>query len=165
MSTRLPKYSGQASQALIEFALISPVLLLLLAGATWLFIHNFFLIGFRNRFAVLLSWAWSYFTTASFFSKETLTSLTPFTASSADCTVAAQPPQVMPVISKVTVASFAATDGGITAIKSSTPTAPMIVRVFISWDSCARVVQDTISNGNLWMGFHAGWNPASPGSA
>ncbi len=32
------------------------------AWLAWLFIHLFFLIGFRNRFAVLFSWAWSYFT-------------------------------------------------------------------------------------------------------
>jgi len=32
VKSRLPKYSGQQSQALIEFALISPVLLLLLFG-------------------------------------------------------------------------------------------------------------------------------------
>ncbi|HYT12371.1 MAG TPA: TadE family protein [Candidatus Nitrosopolaris sp.] len=32
MNVRLPKYAGQKSQALIEFALISPVLLLLLFG-------------------------------------------------------------------------------------------------------------------------------------
>lgn len=32
MRSRLPKYSGESSQALIEFALISPVLLLLLFG-------------------------------------------------------------------------------------------------------------------------------------
>ena len=37
----------------------------------------------------------------------------------------------MPVIASVTVASFAATDGEIAAIKSSTLTAPMIVRVFM----------------------------------
>jgi NADH dehydrogenase len=28
----------------------------------WLVVHIFFLIGFRNRFAVLFNWAWSYFT-------------------------------------------------------------------------------------------------------
>lgn len=28
----------------------------------WLGLHIFFLIGFRNRFAVLFNWAWSYFT-------------------------------------------------------------------------------------------------------
>jgi NADH dehydrogenase len=28
----------------------------------WLFVHIFFLIGFRNRFIVLFGWAWSYFT-------------------------------------------------------------------------------------------------------
>ena len=30
--------------------------------AAWLFIHIFFLIGFRNRFVVMLEWAWAYFT-------------------------------------------------------------------------------------------------------
>lgn len=34
----------------------------LVAWLAWLFIHIFFLIGFRNRFFVLCSWAWSYFT-------------------------------------------------------------------------------------------------------
>jgi NADH dehydrogenase len=33
-----------------------------LAWLAWLFIHIFFLIGFRNRIVVLISWAWSYFT-------------------------------------------------------------------------------------------------------
>jgi NADH dehydrogenase len=33
-----------------------------LAWQSWLFIHIFFLIGFRNRIVVLISWAWSYFT-------------------------------------------------------------------------------------------------------
>jgi len=33
-----------------------------LAWTAWLFIHVFFLIGFRNRIIVLLQWAWSYFT-------------------------------------------------------------------------------------------------------
>jgi NADH dehydrogenase len=28
----------------------------------WLFLHVFFLIGFRNRFAVLFSWFWAYLT-------------------------------------------------------------------------------------------------------
>jgi NADH:ubiquinone reductase (H+-translocating) len=34
----------------------------LLAWLSWLFIHIFFLIGFRNRLSVMLQWAWSYFT-------------------------------------------------------------------------------------------------------
>lgn len=34
----------------------------LLAWLSWLFIHIFFLIGFRNRLAVMFDWAWSYFT-------------------------------------------------------------------------------------------------------
>jgi NADH:ubiquinone reductase (H+-translocating) len=33
-----------------------------LAWLSWLFVHIFFLIGFRNRVIVLLQWAWSYFT-------------------------------------------------------------------------------------------------------
>jgi NADH dehydrogenase len=33
-----------------------------LAWMAWLGVHIFFLIGFRNRFAVLFNWAWSYFT-------------------------------------------------------------------------------------------------------
>ena len=41
----------------------------------------------------------------------------------------------MPLIASVTVASFAATDGDIAAIKSSTPTTPMIDRVFMSTTS------------------------------
>ena len=32
------------------------------AWLTWIFVHIFFLIGFRNRVLVLLEWAWSYFT-------------------------------------------------------------------------------------------------------
>ena len=31
------------------------------AWATWLMVHIFFLIGFRNRFSVMSSWVWSYF--------------------------------------------------------------------------------------------------------
>jgi NADH dehydrogenase len=33
-----------------------------LAWLAWLFIHIFFLIGFRNRILVFIQWAWSYFT-------------------------------------------------------------------------------------------------------
>jgi len=33
-----------------------------LAWWFWLIAHVFFLIGFRNRLAVLLNWAWSYWT-------------------------------------------------------------------------------------------------------
>ena len=32
------------------------------AWMAWLLIHIFFLIGFRNRFVVLVTWAWAYFT-------------------------------------------------------------------------------------------------------
>ena len=35
-----------------------------LAWWAWLLVHIFFLIGFRNRIAVLIDWAWSYFTFA-----------------------------------------------------------------------------------------------------
>jgi NADH dehydrogenase len=34
----------------------------LLAWLAWLLVHIFFLIGFRNRVAVILEWAWSYLT-------------------------------------------------------------------------------------------------------
>jgi NADH dehydrogenase len=34
----------------------------LIAWAMWLGIHIFFLIGFRNRFFVMMEWAWAYFT-------------------------------------------------------------------------------------------------------
>lgn len=33
-----------------------------IAWLAWLFIHIFFLIGFKNRLLVLIQWAWSYFT-------------------------------------------------------------------------------------------------------
>jgi len=33
-----------------------------IAWLAWLFIHIFFLIGFRNRLIVMIQWAWSYFT-------------------------------------------------------------------------------------------------------
>ncbi len=33
-----------------------------IAWLSWLFIHIFFLIGFRNRVLVFIQWAWSYFT-------------------------------------------------------------------------------------------------------
>ena len=34
----------------------------LLAWLAWLFVHLWFLIGFRNRVAVMLTWIWSYIT-------------------------------------------------------------------------------------------------------
>jgi NADH:ubiquinone reductase (H+-translocating) len=34
----------------------------LLAWLAWLFVHIFFLVGFRNRLLVLFQWAWAYFT-------------------------------------------------------------------------------------------------------
>ena len=49
----------------------------------------------------------SYFTSASWFAKETSASLTPFTFSSADCTAVVQEPHVIPLISSVTVSSLA----------------------------------------------------------
>jgi len=33
-----------------------------IAWLAWLFVHIFFLIGFRNRVLVMIQWAWSYFT-------------------------------------------------------------------------------------------------------
>jgi NADH dehydrogenase len=34
----------------------------LLAWLAWLFVHIIFLVGFRNRIAVLIQWAWAYVT-------------------------------------------------------------------------------------------------------
>ena len=34
----------------------------LLAWLAWLFVHIWYLIGFRNRLVVMITWAWSYFT-------------------------------------------------------------------------------------------------------
>ena len=34
----------------------------LIAWLMWLFVHIFFLIGFRNRVLVMMQWAWAYFT-------------------------------------------------------------------------------------------------------
>ena len=33
-----------------------------IAWLVWIFVHIFFLIGFRNRVLVLLEWGWSYIT-------------------------------------------------------------------------------------------------------
>ena len=33
-----------------------------LAWLAWLFVHIWYLIGFRNRLVVMITWAWSYFT-------------------------------------------------------------------------------------------------------
>ena len=33
-----------------------------MAWATWLVVHIFFLIGFRNRLSVFRQWAWTYLT-------------------------------------------------------------------------------------------------------
>jgi NADH dehydrogenase len=32
----------------------------ILAWLVWCFVHIFYLIGFRNRFIVMLEWAWAY---------------------------------------------------------------------------------------------------------
>jgi NADH dehydrogenase len=34
----------------------------LFAWLLWLFVHIYFLIGFRNRLLVLIEWSWAYFT-------------------------------------------------------------------------------------------------------
>jgi NADH dehydrogenase len=53
-----------------------------LAWLAWLTIHIFFLIGFRNRIAVMLNWAWSFFTlrrNAQLITGENLKELPPLT--------------------------------------------------------------------------------------
>ncbi len=62
-------------------------------------------------------------TTASPESSETLASFTPLTDCSADCTAVTQPPQVMPVTSRVHVASLgeAATKGSAKRLATAAP--------------------------------------------
>jgi len=48
------------AQAVADFGRIK--LSGLLAWLAWLFVHVFFLIGFRNRFVVIFEWAWAYVT-------------------------------------------------------------------------------------------------------
>ena len=33
-----------------------------MAWVTWLVVHIYFLIGFRNRITIFATWAWTYFT-------------------------------------------------------------------------------------------------------
>ncbi|MGA0609087.1 NAD(P)/FAD-dependent oxidoreductase [Caldimonas sp. KR1-144] len=48
--------------AMVDLPLVGPVKFSgLPAWLFWLFIHLYFLIGFRNRFVVLMDWAWAYF--------------------------------------------------------------------------------------------------------
>lgn len=67
-AARLPfKYWDKGTMATIgrsaAVALIGPVKLSgLIAWVAWLLVHLIFLIGFRNKLAVLLQWAYSYFT-------------------------------------------------------------------------------------------------------
>jgi NADH:ubiquinone reductase (H+-translocating) len=61
------KYSDKGALATIgRSAAVADFGRLKFSGAfawfVWLFVHIFFLIGFRNRFFVLIQWAWSYFT-------------------------------------------------------------------------------------------------------
>jgi NADH:ubiquinone reductase (H+-translocating) len=61
------RYSDRGSMATIGRAsAVADFGRLRLSGAvawlSWLFVHILFLIGFRNRAAVILEWAWSYFT-------------------------------------------------------------------------------------------------------
>ena len=47
-------------KALLQFGKIR--LFGTLAWYAWLFVHIFYLIGFKNRFSVMVQWAWNYFT-------------------------------------------------------------------------------------------------------
>lgn len=63
------RYVDKGSMATIgrsrAIAQVGPIRLSgFLAWLAWLFVHLWFLIGHRNRVAVLLTWAWSYFTYA-----------------------------------------------------------------------------------------------------
>ena len=56
----LPALADGRAIVIRDVATLSPVLQT--AWLAWLFIHIFFLIGFRNRILVMIQWAWSYFT-------------------------------------------------------------------------------------------------------
>ena len=52
----------QSAVAMVDLPLVGPVKFSgLPAWLFWLFVHLYFLIGFRNRFVVLMDWAWAYF--------------------------------------------------------------------------------------------------------
>ena len=51
-----------AGAAFAGFTLLGFAVAVILAWLIWIFVHIFFLIGFRNRVLVLLQWAWSYIT-------------------------------------------------------------------------------------------------------
>jgi NADH:ubiquinone reductase (H+-translocating) len=65
------KYSDKGTLATIgRSAAVADLGRLKLSGTVawimWLFIHIFFLIGFRNRFIVIIQWAWAYMTFHSY---------------------------------------------------------------------------------------------------
>jgi hypothetical protein len=65
------KYSDKGTLATIgRSAAVADLGRLKLSGTIawiiWLFTHIFFLIGFRNRFIVIIQWAWSYMTFHSY---------------------------------------------------------------------------------------------------
>jgi hypothetical protein len=100
----------------------------------------------------------SYFTTASLFCNDTLASFTPFTDSSADCTVAAQEPQVMPLISNVTVSSLAgaseANPAGTRSPVIRTPTIKSAL-LFISITSRVKWITEDYKNSTPRSYFHS----------
>src|SRR4029077_14828929 len=49
------------NKAVADLRLVHLHLSGILAWLSWLFIHVIFLVGFRNRLAVLFQWAWAYF--------------------------------------------------------------------------------------------------------
>jgi NADH dehydrogenase len=49
------------NKAVADLRLVHLHLKGILAWLSWLFIHVIFLVGFRNRLAVLFQWAWAYF--------------------------------------------------------------------------------------------------------
>jgi rhodanese-related sulfurtransferase len=55
--------SGRRSKAVAEKGLLR--LSGFPAWLAWLFVHVWFLVGFRNRISVMLNWAWSYITNDS----------------------------------------------------------------------------------------------------
>jgi NADH:ubiquinone reductase (H+-translocating) len=64
-----------------------------IAWLAWLFIHIFYLIGFKNRLAVLFTWFWSYVTYKRGSRLITSTGWEPTAATRIACTVPELPPK------------------------------------------------------------------------
>ena len=88
-----------------------------IAWLAWLFIHVFYLIGFKNRIVVLFNWFWSYVAYKRGARLITSTGWEPTAARGLPCAVPALPP-------KTEGATVPAADRPAEAVRSSEPAAP-----------------------------------------